>query len=142
TWRPSAPLRLARRRTWGQILSSSARIYVNRPLLFVGIGLLLVPISFLVSLLQAVILHGTSILGVQTGGENNGVVAFFVLAIGTALTLLGLGLVQAATARALVEIDAGRSIGPIGAYRLAADSVAPLFGALLIAALVVSLLAS
>src|SRR5262249_60365714 len=56
--------------------------------------------------------------------------------------LLGLGLGQAATARAVVEIDAGRSIGPIGAYRLAADSVAPLFGALLVAALVVSLLAS
>ena len=50
--------------------------------------------------------------------------------IGTALTLLGLGLVQAATARALVEIDAGRPIGPLGAYRLAFDSVAPLFGAL------------
>jgi hypothetical protein len=58
------------------------------------------------------------------------------------LTLLGLGLVQAASARALVEIDAGGSIGPVRAYRLAVDSVAPLFGALLIAALVVSLLAS
>jgi predicted membrane metal-binding protein len=58
------------------------------------------------------------------------------------LTLLGLGLVQAASARALVEIDAGRSVAPLRAYRLTADSVAPLFGALLIAALVVSLLAS
>src|SRR5262249_22092406 len=84
----------------------------------------------------------TSILGVQTAGDSNGLVAFFVLAIGTALTLLGLGLVQAASARALVEIDAGRSVAPIRAYRLAADSVAPLFGALLIAAFVVSLLAS
>jgi hypothetical protein len=58
------------------------------------------------------------------------------------LTLLGLGLVQAASARALVEIDAGRSIAAVRAYRLAADSIAPLFGALLIAAIVVSLLAS
>jgi hypothetical protein len=142
TWRPAAPLRLARRRAWGQILAASARMYVNRFVLFVGIGLVLVPISLIIALLQALILHATSILGVQTGGENNGLLAFFVLAIGTALTLLGLGLVQAASARALVEIDAGRSIGPLRAYRLAADSVAPLFGALLIAALVISLLAS
>ena len=141
TWRPAAPLRLARRRAWGQVLAASARMYRERILLFVGIGLVLVPISLLVTLLQTVILHATSVLGVQTGGESNGLVAFVVLAIGTALTLLGLGLVQAAGARALVEIDAGRSVGPLGAYRLAADSVAPLFGALLIAAILVSLLA-
>jgi hypothetical protein len=142
TWRPSAPLRLARRRSWGQVLSASGRMYVDRILLFVGIGLLLVPISLLVSLLQALVLHGTSVLGVQTGGENSGVLAFFVLAIGTALTLLGLGLVQAATARALVEIDEGTPIGPVRAYRLAADSVVPLVGALVLAAVVLSLLAS
>jgi hypothetical protein len=142
TWRPAAPLRLARRRAWGQILAASARMYRERILLFIGIGLLLVPISLLVTLLQTLILHATSILGVQTGAESNGLVAFFVLAIGTALTLLGLGLVQAASARALVEIDAGRSISGVRAYRLAADSIVPLFGALLIAAIVVSLVAS
>jgi hypothetical protein len=142
TWRPSAPLRLARRRTWGQILAASARMYVQRSLLFIGIGALLLPISLLVLLLQTLVLHATSVLGVQTGGESNGVVAFFVLTIGTALTLLGLGLVQAASARALIELDSGRPITPVRAYRLAADSIAPLFGALLLAALAVSLLAS
>jgi hypothetical protein len=142
TWRPAAPLRLAHRRTWGQILSSAAAMYKRRILLFVGIGFVVVPISFLVSLLQALLLHATSILGVQTGGENSGVLAFLVLAIGTALTLIGLGLVQAATARALVEIDDGRQIGPLQAYRLSAASVGPLFGALLLAAAIVSLLAS
>ena len=142
TWRPAAPLRLARRRAWGQILAASARMYVRRVGLFVGIGLLLVPIALLVTLLQALVLHATSVLGVQTGGENEGFLAFVVLAIGTALTLLGLGLVQAACARALVEIDQGRPIGPVGAYRLAFDVVGPLFGALLIASLAVSALAT
>jgi hypothetical protein len=142
TWRPAAPLRLARRRAWGQILAASARMYVRRIGLFVGIGLLLVPIALLVSLLQTLVLHATSVLGVQTGGENEGFLAFVVLAIGTALTLLGLGLVQAACARALVEIDQGRSIDPVGAYRLAFDVVGPLFGALLIASLTVSALAT
>ena len=93
------------------------------------------------SLLQALVLHATNALGVQTAGESNGLVAFVVLAIGTALTLLALGVTQAATARALVEIDEGRPIGALRAYRLAADSVAPLLGALLVATVIVSLLA-
>ena len=70
------------------------------------------------------------------------IVAFLALACGTALTLLGLGFVQAATAQALVEIDQGRPIGPVRAYLLAVDSIRPLLGALLVAATVVSLLVS
>jgi hypothetical protein len=142
TWRPTAPLRLAHRRSWGQILSASGRMYGRRIPLFVGIGLVVIPISLLISLLQALVLHATGILGVQTGGENSGLLALVVLAIGTALTLLGLGLVQAATAQALVRIDEGRPVGPVAAYRLAADSAAPLLGALVVASVVVSLLAS
>ena len=54
-------------------------------------------------------------------GQGAGAFAFFALVIGTTLTLLGLGLVQAATACALVEIDAGR---PIGAGRRLPDLAA------------------
>jgi hypothetical protein len=142
TWRPTAPLRLGRRRAWGQTLAAAWRMYATNLRLAVGIGVLFIPISLLVSLVQALVLHGTSVLGVETGAEANGLVAFVVLAIGTALTLLALGLVQAATARALVEIDQGRPIGPLHAYRLAGDSIWPLLGALLIASTVISLLAS
>jgi hypothetical protein len=142
TWRPSAPLSVARRRSWGQVLSASARMYLSRFPLYVGIGIVFVPIAFVVSLLQGLVLHATNVLGVQTGGESNGLVAVVVLAIGTSLTLLALGVTQAATARALLEIDEGRSIGPVRAYRLAADSVVPLLGALLVATVIVSLLAS
>ena len=52
--------------------------------------------------------------------------------IGTIFALLGLGLVQAATACALVEIDAGRPVGPMTAYRLAFRRLRPLLGALAI----------
>ena len=41
-------------------------------------------------------------------GQGAGAFALLALVIGTTLTLLGLGLVQAATACALVELDAGR----------------------------------
>ncbi|MFL5947371.1 MAG: hypothetical protein ACJ743_02830 [Gaiellaceae bacterium] len=142
TWRPTAPLRLAHRRAWGQILAAAGRMYVDRIGLFLGIGLLVLPISLLVTLLQAFVLHATSILGIQTGDGSNGLLSFVVLAIGTALTLLGLGLVQAATARALVELDRGERVGPVRAYRLASDELGRLFAALVIAVLAVSLLAS
>jgi hypothetical protein len=142
TWRPAAPLRVAHRRAWGQILSAAARMYVTRLPLFVGMGMLFVPISLAISLFQGVVLHATNVLGVQTGDSASGVLAFLALAVGTALTLLGLGLVMAAAACALVEIDAGRPVGPVAAYRLAARSMRPLFGALVIAATAISLLAS
>ena len=49
-----------------------------------------------------------------------------LVAIGLTLTLLGLALVQAATACALIRIDAGEEIGPIEAYRRALALFRPL----------------
>ena len=66
TWRPVAPLRLARRRTWGQVLSAAGRMYIERPRLFLGIGILLIPIGVVVSLLQALVLGGFGLAGVDT----------------------------------------------------------------------------
>ena len=140
-WRPATPLRVARRRAWGQTLGAAVHMYFAKLPLFLGMGILFIPVSLLVSLVQALVVHGTSVLGVQTGEESSGLVGFLVLALGTALTLLALGLVQAATAKAIVEIDGGREIGPVRAYRLALDSIRPLLGALLVAVVVISLLA-
>jgi len=141
SWSPATPLRVARRRAWGQTLGAAVHMYLAKLPLFLGMGILFIPVSLLVALVQALVIHGTSVLGVQTGEESSGVVGFLVLALGTALTLLALGLVQAATAKALVEIDGGREIGPVRAYRLALDSIRPLLGALLVAVVVISLLA-
>ena len=110
TWLPVAPLRIARRRSWGQVLSASARMYVKRPGLFLGIGLLLLPIAFVITVLQWLCSWWWTLLGDVTG-QGAGAFALLALVIGTTLTLLGLGLVQAATACALVELDAGRPIG-------------------------------
>jgi hypothetical protein len=141
-WRPTAPLHLARRRAWGQTLAASGRMYVARLPLFVGLGLLFLPISLVISLLQWLLLQTTSAVGVEVGHGSSGIAAFVALALGTTLTLLGLGLVQAATARALVELDGGRRVGPLQAYRLSLRRAAQLIGALLVAVVVVSLLAS
>ena len=140
TWTPSTPLRLARRRSWGQTVTATWRMYVKRPLLFIGIGLVTIPVSILVTLLQTGIVSASTFLGLSSGGEGGGGRAWIVLAIGTILSLLGLTFIQAAAARAMAEIDAGREIGVIGAYRLVVDAIKPLFLALLVAVPLVSLL--
>ena len=142
TWRPATPFRLARRRAWGQILSAAAHMYGKRLRLFLGIGIMVLPISVIVTVLQAGLLHASSIVGIETEGERGGILVLGVVAIGTALTLVGLGFVMAATARALAELDAGRTTSPLRAYRMAIDSIRPLLGALVIAALVISVCAA
>ena len=142
TWRPTAPLRLARRRTWGQVLSASARIYTARLRLFVGLGLVALPVSVVITLLQAGLVGVSSVLGVENQGAAASLFVLIALAIGIMLTLLSFGLVQAAAADALVALDEQREIGPVQAYRIVLRTAWPLVGALLIGAVVVSVLAT
>jgi hypothetical protein len=135
TWTPVAPVRVARRRSWGQVLSASARMYVKRPLLMLGLGVLLIPIAFVITLAQWVLVGGLDLAG-SVGGEAASLFAFLAVVVGAALTLLGLGLVQAATACALLEVDAGRQVGPVDAYRLAVRRSRPLLGAIALFVLV------
>jgi hypothetical protein len=138
TWRPATPLRLARRRTWGQTIAATWRMYVGHPLLFMGIGLVAIPVSLVTTLLQVGIVGGARLVGVEADGEAAGFLAAVVVGIGSVLTLLGLALVQAASARAMAEIDAGRRPSVVHTYRLALDSVRPLLRALALAVAVVT----
>jgi hypothetical protein len=142
TWRPAAPLRLGRRRRWGQVIAAAGRMYLDRWLLFLGIGLLFLPISLLMTGLQAAVLSASSIAGIEDEGQAAGAFALAVVVFGTALTVLGIALVQAATARALVELDAGRPAGPLAAYRMPVARVARLVGAVLLATTIVTALAT
>ena len=142
TWRPSTPLRLAHRRSWGQILTAAWHMYRARATVFMAIGVLFIPLGFVVALVEALLLGGFGLLGIETTGETAGWLALLVLAIGTTLTLLGVGLVQAATACAVVEIDEGRPVSPLDAYRLALARVRPLLGGLAIAVVVCVVLAA
>jgi hypothetical protein len=118
TWTPVAPRRVGRRRSWGQIIAASGTMYVKRPGLFLGLGALLVPISLAITLLQWLLVEGVDLVGVVIG-EAAGTWALLAAIVGLTLTVLGLGFVQAAAACALVEIDAGRRVGAVDAYRLA-----------------------
>ena len=114
SWRPVVPLRLARRRPGGQILSSAGRMYVKHASLFLGIGVLLIPLSVVISVVHAVILGGFGLAGVDTTGESAGLLVLLLVAVGTMLTLLGFALVQAATVCALVEVDEGGTSAQCG----------------------------
>ncbi len=117
-------------------------MYTGRIWLFLGLGLVALPVSVIVTLLQTGLLRGSSFLGIPTEGEGGGIAVYVAVVVGTALSLAVLGLVQAATARVLVEIDQGRQISVRRAYRLALESLRSLLGAVLVVAFVVSLLAT
>jgi hypothetical protein len=117
-------------------------MYWKRPGLFLGIGLVMLPISIVVALLQAIILRASGFAGIDADGESGSMLVLLVLALVTTLTLAGVGFVHAAVARALVELDEGRPVGPIAAYALALDSVRPLLGALAVAVVLISILAT
>jgi hypothetical protein len=128
-WRPGRPAPLARQRAWGELTTASWRRLREHPRLFLGIGLLFVPLGALITLIQWLIFRASALTPlVDEAGERNGFVDTLVLSLGVVLTLFGYAVVQAATARALVEIDAGRPVRALRAYRL----VAPSLGALLL----------
>jgi hypothetical protein len=132
-WRPTAPLRVARRRTWGQIISAAGRMYVQRAPLFIGLGILFIPLGGIISLVQAGVLGGFGLLGVSASGEAAGALLLLIAVLGVILALFGLALLQGATTCALVRVDAGESIGPIAAYRLTLGKIRPLFASIAMA---------
>ena len=134
TWRPTAPLRVGRRRSWGQIISASGRMYVGRAGLFLGIGLILIPVTALTTVLQAVFIGGLGLVGLDASGESAGALAIVVLLISATLTLFAFAFVQAATACAVQRIDEGRPVSPLSAYGIAVEQLRPLLGASAIAA--------
>ncbi|WP_217915441.1 hypothetical protein [Miltoncostaea marina] len=142
TWLPSAPLRVARRRAWGQVLAAAGRIYARRFAVFGGIGIVLLPITVGIGLLQTLVLRTSGALGVQTGEGAEGLLGFTVLAAGSIVTLLGFGLVQLVTVHALMDVDAGRHATPLRALRAAVPGLLPLCAALAIAVVVVTLLSA
>ena len=140
-WSDSVPLRLRRRRAWGSIVTSGWRMYRDHLGLFLGIGLLFVPLEILITVVQFLIFRvgGLSPL-VDSAGASNAFVAVPAAALDVLLTLLGLTIVQAVIALAMVEIDEGRRIAPLEAYKLVRRRIRPLVESLLRAAIVVAIL--
>ena len=140
-WEPSTPFRVRRRRRWGVIVTSAWRLYSRHLKLFLGIGLLFIPLGILITLVQYLIFRvgGLAPL-VDSVGESNALVGILALVLGVFFTIAGLSIVQATTAIAVVELDEGRVASPTKAYREAASKLKPLLGSLALAALIIAVL--
>jgi hypothetical protein len=141
TWRGSVPLRLARRRSWGELVAVAWQMYRSRFRLFAGIGLLFIPVAILIGLLQYVLFHLATFLPlVETAGESNVSVAGLALSLGVFFTILALGVVQALTASALASIDRGEPVSARAAYRSVVPNLLHLVGYVFAASVVVAVL--
>ena len=125
SWTSAEPLPATRRRTIGQTVADAWQLYRRHWLLFLGIGSWVAVASAASSLV-------TQLLGAPPGGSS-GVAksspwAGLTLLVVLLMTLLS----QAATAASLAELDAGRRVGPIDAYRLALRRTGPLLGTALL----------
>jgi hypothetical protein len=138
TWRPTAPLRASRRRAWGQTVAASVRMYGSRPWLFLGIGVVMLPVSVAVAAVQASVVRAPTLVGISPGGEDGGFRVALAAVVGLVLGLLGLALVQSAATLALAEVDAGRDVGVVGAYRLALGRLGTLLVTLVVVIAAVS----
>lgn len=139
-WESSAPLRLARRRAWGQIVTAARRMYTGRFRVWFGVGVVFIPVLLVASGLQAIVFHLTSLANLaESAGESNGAVALIAFAIGLAFAVIALTLVQAVTAVVLVSFDEGRELSVRQAYGAVLRNWKGLLGALalLVAVLVV-----
>ena len=129
---------VGRRRSWGQTFTASWRLH-QAAVALPRIGLIVIPISLVITGLQYLLFSATSLVGIDPNGEGGGFRVGLGVWIGTVLTLLALALVQAACA-ARSQGSSGSEIGIRAAYRLAFDSVWGLLGALAVAVGVVTVL--
>jgi hypothetical protein len=140
-WYGSAPLRLARRRAWGELLVVARQMYARRLALFLGIGALFIPVGVIVALVQYLLFRVVAFLPlVETAGDTSVSVAGLVFSLGLLFNIVALSFVQAATAFAMSAVDRGERVTPLLAYRKALPNVPALAGWVLIAALVIAVL--
>ncbi|HEX5880111.1 MAG TPA: Vps62-related protein, partial [Actinomycetota bacterium] len=140
TWTPVAPLRAARRRSGGQVIRAAGSMYASRWRVFIGIGLLTIPVSLVVAGLQSLILTAPDVAAVSRGGEGGGVRVTLAVVVGVVLLATSILLVLAATTQALGELDRDAEVDVRRAYRLALTRWRPLLGAFLTASVVLGLL--
>jgi hypothetical protein len=140
-WRSDPDGRLRQRRPWGSLVTASARTYRGNVRLFLGVGAIFAVLGVLIAALQYLVFRvsGLSSL-VDAFGRSNAFTDTVVLGFGFVINLLGLTIVQATCARAVLDLDAHRRASATEAYRATARRLAPLLGGLLLAAFAVAIL--
>jgi hypothetical protein len=132
---------LRQRRPWGALVTAAARTYFGNVRLFLSVGAVFAILGVLIAVLQLLVFQvsGFSSLA-DSFGRSNGFTETLVLGFGFVVNLLGLTIVQATCARAVVELDANGHASATWAYRATWRRLAPLLGGLVLAAFLVALL--
>ncbi len=128
-FRPVIATPLRRRRRFGQIIRAAFRVQREHLGLFLGIGILFVPLGVVLAGLQWLVLEHPPLeplLEVVDSVSASGVAALAVGGLGIGLAYW---LVLSAVIAALGEIDAGRQTGVLAAYRLVRANLGALVGA-------------
>jgi hypothetical protein len=141
-WQPSAPLHLERRRAWGSVVTASRRMYLGHLRLFLRIGLLFLPVGIVIAGVQYLLFRHGALNGlVNSAGSGNAVVVFLAVMLGVVFTVFGLAVLNAATAVAMVDLDAGRAASASSAYKSVLPKLGSILGVVLIAAVLIALAA-
>jgi hypothetical protein len=69
---------------------------------------------------------------VNSAGSSNAVVVFLAVMLGVVFTVFGLAILNAATAAAMVDLDAGRNTSAFAAYKKVLPKLGSILGVVLI----------
>lgn len=130
SWRASAPVPVAAARTTGQVIAVSWQLLRQRFGLFAAIATPVVVVTAGASLLQQLLLPD----------DPRAAPPAWFMAGEAVLILLALLLAQAATVKATVEIDAGKRVTALDAYRLAGPTAFRLLATAGLALLILAVL--
>jgi hypothetical protein len=142
TWEATTPVPVRRRRDWGTIVATSARVYASHLRLVLALGLVFIPVGLLITGVQYLLFRvsGLSSL-VDTAGASNAVVGGLAFLLGTLFIVFGLGIIQAACAVSIASLGEEHEVGALEAYKLVFRRWRPLVGAFAVAIVVIAVLA-
>ncbi len=140
-WSPALPTPIRQRRDVGEIYRSGFRVYRRRLALFIGIGLMAIPLGALAAIAQNLLFGATGLSALtDVAAEDPVVGAFAAVLFGVFTTLIAATLVYAASAEALDRIDDGEQPDALDAYRGILPALIPLAWATLRMTIVTGLL--
>jgi len=140
-WSPALARPIRQRRDAGEIYRSGFRVYRSRRALFIGIGLMSIPLGALATIAQKLLFGVTGLSALTDVAVEDPVIgAFAALLFGAFATLIAAMLVYAACAEALDRIDDGEQPDALDAYRGIVPALIPLAWATLRMTIVAGLL--
>ncbi|MGO9901135.1 MAG: hypothetical protein ACLP0J_15910, partial [Solirubrobacteraceae bacterium] len=127
-WRPVQMVPLRRRRDVGQMLRAARVLYTNDVGRYAGIGLIFIPLSCLAVVIQWLLFNVTGVRSLVALDGRGPLTTFLALLIGSLFAAIATVITTAAVACSLYELQDGRRISPVEAFKLAFTRLRALAG--------------